>query len=77
MRLSGTSEEVHLTVSDAGIGFDREEAKQSPGLGLVSMEERLKLIKGTLSIETQLQRGTTIDARVPFRSRSDSLSAVG
>jgi PAS domain S-box-containing protein len=64
--LWGTSDEIHLAVSDHGIGFDREAAKESRGLGLVSMEERLKLLKGTISIESQPNRGTTIHARVPL-----------
>jgi signal transduction histidine kinase len=53
VRLWGTSGEIHLTVSDSGVGFDSEAAKASPGLGLISMEERLKLLNGTFSIESQ------------------------
>ncbi len=68
VELWGTPDEIHLTVSDSGAGFDIDAAKASRGLGLISMEERLKLLKGTLSIESQLQRGTTIHARVPFSS---------
>ena len=66
-----TPDEIHLAVSDAGAGFDPDAVKASPGLGLISMEERLKLLNGTLSIESQLQRGTTILARVPFNSGKD------
>ena len=66
VRLWGTSSEIHLTVSDSGVGFNREAAKASPGLGLISMEERLKMLNGTFSIESQPQHGTTIHARVPF-----------
>ena len=73
----GTSDEVHLAVSDPGVGFDSEAAKESRGLGLVSMEERLKLLKGTISIESQPKRGTTIHASVPFSSGSDSTRADG
>jgi signal transduction histidine kinase len=76
VELWGTSGEIHLTVSDAGAGFDIDVAKASRGLGLVSMEERLKLLNGTLSIESQLQRGTTIHARVPFSAGKDSLCAL-
>jgi PAS domain S-box-containing protein len=68
VRLWGTPNEIHLTVGDSGAGFDIEAAKASRGLGLISMEERVKLLKGTLAIESQLQRGTTIHASVPFRS---------
>jgi signal transduction histidine kinase len=77
VRLWGTSDEIHLTVSDSGLGFDSEAAKAAPGLGLVSMEERLKLVDGELSIESKPQRGTTIHARVPFSAGSDSMPATG
>ena len=77
VRLWGTSDEIHLTVKDSGAGFDREAAKESRGLGLISMEERLKLVKGTLSINSQPKRGTTIHASVPLSSGSDSMRAAG
>ena len=66
VRLWGTPNEVHLTVSDFGSGFDKEVAKVGRGLGLISMDERLKILNGTLSIETRLKRGTTIHALVPI-----------
>jgi PAS domain S-box-containing protein len=75
VRLWGTSDEIHLTVKDSGAGFDREAAKESRGLGLISMEERLRVLKGTFSIESQPQRGTKIHARVPLGSGSDSMRA--
>ena len=77
VRLWGTSDEIQLIVKDSGAGFDREAAKESRGLGLISMEERLKLVTGTLSIESQPKCGTTIRARVPLSSGSDSMLAVG
>src|SRR5271168_2019254 len=73
--LWGTPDEVHLSVSDRGVGFDSEAAKRGRGLGLVSMEERLKLHKGTLSIESKPKRGTTIHARVPLSSGSGFVQA--
>jgi len=77
VRLWGTSDEIHLTVKDSGLGLDREAAKASQGLGLISMEERLKLVNGTLSIDSQPKRGTTIHAHVPIVSGSDSMRATG
>jgi PAS domain S-box-containing protein len=77
VQLWGTPSEIHLTVRDSGAGFDREASKQNRGLGLISMEERLKLVDGTLSIESQPKSGTTIHARVPLRSGSDSMRAAG
>jgi signal transduction histidine kinase len=58
---------VHLMVRDRGVGFDVEESKVGAGIGLVSMEERVKLVDGSLFIESQPQRGTTIHARVPVK----------
>ena len=68
MRLWGTPDEIHLTIRDLGVGFDVNEAKTSRGIGLISMQERLKILDGILSIESRPQRGTTIDASVPRRS---------
>ena len=75
--LWGTPDEIHLVVSDSGSGFDSEGAKQRRGLGLISMEERLRVLKGTFSVESQAERGTKIHARVPLGSRSDSNGAAG
>ena len=77
VQLWGTSDQIHLTVRDSGVGFDSEAAKESRGLGLISMQERVKLVNGTLSIESQPQRGTTICARVPLSTGSDSMRAAG
>jgi PAS domain S-box-containing protein len=77
VQLWGMLGEIHLTVSDSGAGFDREVAKQSRGLGLISMEERLKLLDGTFSIESQPKRGTTIHARVPLAQESKAIQAAG
>ena len=77
VQLWGTSDEIHLTVRDPGAGFDRDAARTSSGLGLISMEERLKLLNGTLLVESLPQHGTTIHARVPLRAAGDSMRAAG
>jgi PAS domain S-box-containing protein len=77
VRLWGTSGQIHLTVRDSGLGFDSEVIKESRGLGLTSMQERLKLLNGTLSIESHPASGTTIHACVPISSDSSSARAVG
>ena len=69
--LRGTLYEIQLTVHDAGVGFDLEGILTNPGLGLVSMQERIRLVKGTLSIVSTPSTGTTIQARVPLGSSSN------
>jgi signal transduction histidine kinase len=71
VKLWGAPDRIHLAISDSGVGFDMNEAKRSRGLGLVSMEERLKLSNGTISIESEIKRGTTIQASVPLISGSE------
>jgi PAS domain S-box-containing protein len=66
VRLWGTQTEIHLTVKDSGVGFDSSTRKKNRGLGLISMQERLSLLDGTLAIKTQPGGGTSIHARVPF-----------
>jgi len=66
VELRDTSNELQLTVRDLGSGFDVGQAMKSRGLGLISMAERVKLVEGRLSIDSQPQRGTTIRASVPL-----------
>jgi len=73
--LVGGSNEILLTVRDPGIGFDPEEAMKGSGLGLTSMRERMRLVDGTLSIDSRLERGTRIQARVPLKPRMMSATS--
>jgi PAS domain S-box-containing protein len=66
VELRGASDAVVLTVRDSGVGFDPENAIKGRGLGLISMQERLKLVNGELSIDSKRERGTSIHARVPL-----------
>jgi signal transduction histidine kinase len=51
---------VDLTIRDSGQGFDRSREDWQPGVGLASMEERVRLLGGQFSIESQIGKGTTI-----------------
>jgi PAS domain S-box-containing protein len=75
--LGGASHEISLSVSDSGVGFDPDVAFQGQGLGLTSMKERVKLVGGEFSIDSQLDCGTTIHARVPLGLAAISAYAGG
>jgi signal transduction histidine kinase len=60
--------EIHLIVSDSGRGFDIAATKQHGGLGLTSMQERVRLVGGTIVIDSQPLVGTTIHVCVPFKA---------
>jgi PAS domain S-box-containing protein len=66
VEVHGTKEEISLTVSDSGIGFDWQDVMNRQGLGLISMRERLRLVNGELSIQSVPGRGTIVLARVPL-----------
>jgi signal transduction histidine kinase len=67
VRLWAADGSIHLQVTDAGDGFDVESARAGGGIGLLSMEERIRLVDGTLSIHSRAGEGTTIHASVPYR----------
>jgi NarL family two-component system sensor histidine kinase LiaS len=53
-----------MNIWDNGIGFDPNIKKQSGGLGLRGMEDRVKRINGRLKIVTKPGRGTQLHVEV-------------
>jgi PAS domain S-box-containing protein len=56
---------IRLRVRDFGKGF--REGKNKRGLGLLSMEERVRLVGGTFSVSSEPGDGTVIEAEFPIR----------
>jgi len=63
--LRGGADQIELTVRDRGRGFEVS-AAQGRGLGLTSMRERVKAVRGRLAILSEPHHGTTIHATVPL-----------
>jgi signal transduction histidine kinase len=57
--------ELILNVQDRGVGFDAAAVRSREGLGLSSMGERVRLVRGELSIDSDPGQGTTVTVRVP------------
>ncbi len=74
--LRGSADAISLTVADRGVGFDPAATIGDQGLGLISMQERLKAVQGSLSIESRPSIGTTIRARVPLDSPAEAAHAA-
>ena len=66
--LTGREGTLALTVKDSGRGFDAARAK-ARGLGLVSLDERARLIGGAFSLKTKPGQGVRIDIQVPLPSK--------
>ena len=75
--LGCSASQLDLTVSDHGTGFDTKVAMIKGGLGLISMRERVRLMNGTMTIESKLMGGTTIHVRVPVSSEQVSARPAG
>ena len=56
---------VHLRISDDGVGFNPSDVKGHQGLGLVSMQERLRSVGGEFSIWSRPSLGTLVEGTVP------------
>ncbi|MGC3974223.1 MAG: sensor histidine kinase [Nitrospira sp.] len=64
--LASTAEGITLTVQDDGVGFDTQQVVDNPrGLGLVSMAERVRLVHGTVTIDSIPRQGTRLSIHVP------------
>src|SRR5262249_58130355 len=52
--------DLTLSIRDDGLGFDLAEARARGGLGLISLEERVRIAGGRLTIDAEPLRGTSI-----------------
>jgi signal transduction histidine kinase len=57
---------VLLSISDTGVGFDREAIRGKRGLGIISMEERVRLVVGELIIRSKPGDGVRVVVEVPL-----------
>ncbi len=76
VRLQGTPDGIALEIRDAGVGCDLEHVKNNAGLGLISMQERVHLVKGTFAIDSKANCGTKIRACVPLIANMGSTLAA-
>jgi signal transduction histidine kinase len=67
VRVEYSGGNLHLTVYDQGKGFDPGASPVGGGIGIWSMQERLRLLGGRLQIQSHLMQGTRIDAWLAFK----------
>ena len=67
LHLSVEDDILRLVIIDNGIGFDQTQARGSENLGLVSMEERARLIGGSFEIQSVPKEGTRVRIEVPLK----------
>ena len=72
LNLSSQASDIVLGVRDSGNGFDITGAQTKGGLGLVSMEERVRPLGGSLLIESEPGKGTKVEVRIPLREGDET-----
>jgi signal transduction histidine kinase len=66
--LARTGDFLELAIADDGHGFDAAHPDvDHAGLGLRSIDERVRLISGTVRLESTRECGTTLRVQVPLR----------
>jgi signal transduction histidine kinase len=73
--LTNTCNELRLSISDNGRGFDMKSEVLEQGLGFTSMKERLRIVGGKITISSKRNLGTFLEVSIPMLesvSRVDS-----
>ncbi|MFI5273965.1 MAG: histidine kinase [Ktedonobacterales bacterium] len=68
LRLETLPESVRLVIEDDGRGFDAAEPAEDH-YGLVGLNERVRLLGGTLRLESSPGAGTRLDVKIPLREK--------
>ena len=65
VELTAEDGEVLLSITDSGVGFDPASLKRQTGFGLISMRERLRMVRGQVRLFSSPKAGTRLEIRVP------------
>ena len=66
MKAVQTNTDIMIEITDDGTGFDPDAVPSAGHYGLVGMQERVRLLYGSLSIDCQPGKGTTLRIRIPL-----------
>jgi PAS domain S-box-containing protein len=66
--LNATEKQLELRIADEGRGFTPTQEKMTEGLGLTSMQERVRHVGGTFNVISAPARGTTVHVTIPITS---------
>jgi signal transduction histidine kinase len=61
------NENLVLSISDDGVGFKQQKFKK--GIGIINMEERVKMLGGEFIIFSKINEGTIITINIPYNER--------
>lgn len=68
--ITDDAHEVVLCVEDDGRGFSPAEI--GDGMGIANMRSRIERMGGVMTVDTELDEGTTVEVRLPVKRSGDS-----
>jgi len=74
--LSSSDHQAELSITDNGSGFDAQSLNRNTGLGLNSIEERIRFLGGNIRIESAPGSGASIQVNIPVRSTAAARAAT-
>ena len=76
IRLRYDGDMVALTVSDNGVGFDRDGQSQSGHYGLTNMLERAKKFRGTVEVQSAPGAGTSVHSTLVIPAEGSHVALI-
>ncbi|MED4701931.1 sensor histidine kinase [Lysinibacillus capsici] len=67
VKLEWLKDAVNIVVKDDGIGFDPQVVKDH-SFGILGMKERIEILNGTITISSEINRGTTVLFKIPLKA---------
>lgn len=67
VKLEWLKDAVNIVVKDDGIGFDPQIVKDH-SFGILGMRERIELLHGKMTIQSEVNRGTTVLFKIPLET---------
>ena len=65
VKLEWIKNAVNIVIKDDGVGFDTQDVKDH-SFGIIGMRERVDLLHGKMTIQSEINRGTTVLFKIPL-----------
>jgi signal transduction histidine kinase len=66
VKIAKKMDSIQLSIVDNGVGFSYDASRTAVGLGLISIQERVQIVKGQLVITSAVNQGTRVVVQLPI-----------
>jgi signal transduction histidine kinase len=67
VELTHSNDKLVMEITDNGIGFDLNHCRRTDSYGMIGMRERVSLLKGELTIASNVGDGTRVKVEMPYK----------